>query len=117
VLADDQFDRIAAEPIVPIAHEEWLAIGTATLAKPSAERFDTVLAERSRAFLSSLAHAAHVRAGAECKVAAVQVDQLRHAKASLQGEEKKHPVSPTRPGRWIGCPDESFALGAGEEVT
>jgi hypothetical protein len=32
VLADDAFDRIAAELIAPIAHEQWFTIGSATFA-------------------------------------------------------------------------------------
>ena len=57
-----------------------------------------------------------MRAGAECNIAAGQVDQLRHAKPCLQSEQKKHPISPARPGRQVGCSDESFDLRVGEIV-
>jgi hypothetical protein len=57
-----------------------------------------------------------VRAGTERNVATGQVDQFRHAKPGLQGEQKKHPISPARSGRQVGCSDESFDLRVGEII-
>ena len=116
MLANDAFDRIAAEPISTIAHEQRLVASPAALTKPHAERQNAVFPQRSRSLLSPLAYASHVRAGAERNIAAGQVDQLRHAKPCLQSEQKKHPISPARSGRWIGCPDERFDLRVGEII-
>jgi hypothetical protein len=42
MLANDAFDRIAAEPLSAIAHEQRLVVGAAALTKPHAERLSAV---------------------------------------------------------------------------
>src|SRR6266540_4227231 len=112
ILAHDALDGVAAEPLVTIADEERIFLRASALGEPVAQNLHAVLADRRCALLAPLAHAPDVSACTEHDVATRQVDQLRDAEPSLQGERQQRTITPAMPRRKVWRGDDCLDLGA-----
>src|SRR5690349_13106351 len=112
MLAHDALDSVAAEPLVTIADEERIFLRAAALGEPVAQDLHAVLADQRCAFLAPLAHASDVSARTEHDITTRQVDQLRDAEPSLQGERQQRTITTATPRRQIWRGDHCLYLGA-----
>ena len=88
----------------------------AALFQPRAEGRHRVPAQRDRALLPPLAVTADMSAVTKADIGAAQGDDLRAPHAGLQRHQQQAVVASPNPTGPIGCPQESFALRAIEEV-
>jgi hypothetical protein len=115
VLADEPFDRVAAERAVPAAGEQGAVGPAAEFCHPGAQDRGRLRGERGAAFFAPLAVAAQVRSLAEAEVLAAQADEFGHPKAALEQREEQGVVAAAGPGCPVRGGQEGLGLTGGEE--
>lgn len=68
------------------------------------------------AFLTALAQASDVRAGAKNDGVALELDDLGQPQSGLRGEVEKHVIAPADPGAPVGRREDRVDLAAGQEM-
>jgi antirestriction protein ArdC len=114
VLADQMFERIAAQPFPPHRREQRPVV-VRTVADPCRKQLGRVATERRAALLPALAHAADMRAAAKHHIAAPQVHQLGCSQACLDREQEQCMITPSCPCHAIRSRQQRRDLFGAEE--
>ena len=114
VTGETVFDRVLAQAGAGVGREQRIARVPAAFGEPDAQHPDGQRCQRCRAFLTALADAVHVRAGAEGDIGDGEAGQLGDPQPGLGREHEHRVVTPPGPGGPVGRGQQRVDLGLGE---
>ncbi len=115
MVADEQLDRVGAEPSASTGGKQRVSRPAAAFPEPDPQRADGLPGKRRDAFFAALAVGSDVWASAEIDVADDQAREFREAQAGLEREEQESVVPTASPGRAVWRREECRQFPTVEE--